>query len=169
MRKLHGEEKAAKLEREEKLAILRNVCRRAADKLKTSCRDRRELIRTEARAKVEEAKESRRRLRADYAELKRFERYAAERERGPGKRKRAHFIQESDDEVRQNIPPELLGVWERVKQVIKGTPNISRTEAFLQYVHDNENEVAIMMEEAIPSDDEFAAAYAEWAEAESVA
>lgn len=169
MRKLHGEEKAAKLEREERLDILRGVCRRASEKLKQSCRDRRELIRTEARAKVEGAKAGRKRLREDYSELKRFERHAAERERGPGKRKRAHFIQESDDEVRQNITPELLGVWERVKPVIKGTPRISRTEAFLQYVHDNEDEVAIMMEEAMPSDDEFAAAYAEWAAAESVA
>ncbi len=39
---------------------------------------------------------------------------------------------ESDDEVRSNIPPELVALFERVKRGIKASPRMSRTEAFLQ-------------------------------------
>jgi hypothetical protein len=162
MRELKADEKKAKTERERKLARLRSMCERARARLQQSCASRRELTRAEARAKVAAAKQSRRQLREDYSEIKRIERQAEERRR-KHKRLPAEAIRESDDEVRQNIDPELLPVWERVKRQIKGTPKISRTEAFLQYIEENPNEVAIIMEEAIPSDDDFAAAYAAYA------
>ena len=38
---------------------------------------------------------------------------------------------ESDDEVRSNIPPELVALFERVKRGIKASPRMSRTESFL--------------------------------------
>ncbi len=48
---------------------------------------------------------------------------------------------ESDDEVRGNIPPELLALFERVKRGIKAGPRMSRTEAFLHYAEFNPDEV----------------------------
>lgn len=48
---------------------------------------------------------------------------------------------ESDDEVRSNIPPELVALFERVKRGIKASPRMSRTEAFLHYAEENPDDV----------------------------
>jgi hypothetical protein len=42
---------------------------------------------------------------------------------------------ESDDEVRNDIDPELAPVWEKVKHRIKATPHMTRTEAFADWAH----------------------------------
>lgn len=162
MKELKAEEKAAKDERQKRLARLRQMCERARARLQQSCAARRDLARAEARAKVATAKRSRKQLQEDYREIKRFERQAEER-RKAHKRKPIEAIRESDDEVRSNIDPELYPVWDKVKRSIKGTPNMSRTEAFLQYIHDAPDEVETIMDQAMPTDDEFAAAYEAWA------
>ncbi|HVH45014.1 MAG TPA: hypothetical protein VM925_21825, partial [Labilithrix sp.] len=48
---------------------------------------------------------------------------------------------ESDDEVRSNIPEELIPLFERVKGAIVATPRMSRTEAFLKYAEEHPEEV----------------------------
>lgn len=55
--------------------------------------------------------------------------------------KRREVRQESSDEVEQNIDPGLVPVWRKHGRTIKATPHISRTEAFLQFVEENEGEV----------------------------
>jgi len=65
-------------------------------------------------------------------------------ERGrAGGRRAAEVREESDSLVRNNLDGDLvlLAVWERVKHKIKPTDKMSRTEAFLQYVHDHGEEV----------------------------
>lgn len=52
--------------------------------------------------------------------------------------------QESDDEVRGNLPPELVPVFDRVRRRIKATPRKSRTEAFLEWAEENAAEVVAM-------------------------
>ena len=54
---------------------------------------------------------------------------------------------ESDDEVRQNIPPDLIPLFDRVKRSIKATPRMSRTEAFLQYAEENPADVLEVIED----------------------
>lgn len=49
--------------------------------------------------------------------------------------------QESDDEVRSNIPPELVSLFDRVRRQIKGSPRVSRTEMFLEYAESHPDEV----------------------------
>ena len=44
---------------------------------------------------------------------------------------------ESDDEVRSNLPPELVALFNRVRRSIKGSDRQSRTEAFLHYAEEN--------------------------------
>ena len=44
---------------------------------------------------------------------------------------------ESDDEVRGNLPPELVPLFERVKRTIKASPRMTRTETFLHFVEEN--------------------------------
>lgn len=70
--------------------------------------------------------------------------------RGPGITR----VQESDDAVKQEIPAELRGLWERVKGGIRGSARRSRAEAFLEYVEQHPDEVFAATE--IPDDDEYA-------------
>jgi hypothetical protein len=88
-----------------------------------------------ARAKLE----AERRFRA---EMRRIEAQNRERKRELTPKRVARDLQtESDDEVRQNIPPELVPLFERVKRSIKGTGYHSRSEAFLHYAEENPSEV----------------------------
>jgi len=48
---------------------------------------------------------------------------------------------ESDDAVLANIDAALVPVFAKVKRAIKGTPRMTRTEAFLHWVHDHPAEV----------------------------
>ncbi len=60
--------------------------------------------------------------------------------------------EESDDDVRRNLPPELVAVFNRIGRSVKASPRRSRTEAFLQWVHDNEDEAHAIVYEAIDRD-----------------
>jgi hypothetical protein len=59
---------------------------------------------------------------------------------------------ESDDEVRRNLPPELVAVFDRMKTKIKAGPRHSRTEAFLEWVERNPDEAAGMLYEQAERD-----------------
>lgn len=54
---------------------------------------------------------------------------------------RVELAQEDDDAVRNNLPPELLVVWERVRKHIKGGKRTTRTEAFLEWAESHPDEV----------------------------
>lgn len=54
---------------------------------------------------------------------------------------------ESDDEVRGNIPPETIALFNRIRRSIKGSDRMSRTEAFLHYAEENPHEVIEAIEE----------------------
>lgn len=49
--------------------------------------------------------------------------------------------QESDQEVERNIAPELIPIWRKHKRQIRGSDRRTRTEAFEEWVHDNESDV----------------------------
>ena len=75
------------------------------------------------------------------ADLRRIERSSASRRR---EHRHATYIErraESDDEVRANIPADLVGLFERVRRSIKASPRMSRTEAFLQYAEEHPEEL----------------------------
>jgi hypothetical protein len=48
--------------------------------------------------------------------------------------------QESDADVRANLPAELVPLFNRVRAGIRGGPRTSRTEAFLKYVEEHPRE-----------------------------
>jgi hypothetical protein len=54
---------------------------------------------------------------------------------------------ESDDEVRRNLPPELVPVFNAVRKHIAASAGKSRTEAFEEWVEENSHEVAERMAE----------------------
>lgn len=68
----------------------------------------------------------------------------------PGARRRgAEARQESDDRVESNLPGDLIPIWRKVKNRIKTRdPRKTRTEAFLEWVESNTDEVEAMREAA---------------------
>ena len=93
---------------------------------------------------IEGVEKVKRVLGEERAEQRRLKLYEQPREAFLGKRsKRAGIAAvterrtESDDEVRANLGPEMLPVFEKVKRSIHATPRMTRTEALLQFVHDN--------------------------------
>ena len=64
---------------------------------------------------------------------------------------------ESDDEVRQNIPPELIPTWEVVKRGIGRSSHKSRTETFLEWVESHPNEIVFVE----PTDEDYERSYAQ--------
>jgi hypothetical protein len=75
------------------------------------------------------------------ADLRRIERANRKRRQEAPRVTRIERQAESDDEVRSNIPPELVALFERVKRGIKASPRMSRTEAFLHYAEENPDDV----------------------------
>lgn len=55
---------------------------------------------------------------------------------------------ESDSAVEANISNELMPVWNKVKRGIRGTDRMTRTEAFLHWVHDHPQAVYELQEAA---------------------
>jgi hypothetical protein len=103
-----------------------------------------------ARARAELAAEAK--YQADIRRIERSQRRKLHeaKARRPGlARSRAHERrQESDDEVRSNIPPELVPLFEKVKRSIKGSDRKTRTEAFLEYAQESPGEEWEAIEDA---------------------
>jgi hypothetical protein len=75
-------------------------------------------------------------------EMRRLEAQARARkkEARPGLASARERRAESDDEVRANIPPELVPLFDRVKRQIRASDRVTRTEAFLHYAHEHPDE-----------------------------
>ncbi|RYG88017.1 hypothetical protein EON77_01265 [bacterium] len=99
------------------------------------------------RAGVSQARAELEAERAYQADLRRLER--ANRARH-AERVTAHVKAErrgeSDDEVRQNIPADLVPLFEKVKRGIKASPVMSRSEAFLHYAEEHPDEVFALLD-----------------------
>jgi hypothetical protein len=67
-------------------------------------------------------------------------------------KRRQERREESDDEVERNLPPELVPVWRSAKRNIKAGKRRSRTEAFLEWVHDNPDDAHAIVYDAIDRD-----------------
>lgn len=150
--------------RAETLARVRAHCKaervRVREATKAKRRAERERIEAEIRAmrQAERNKCAARayRVKHDAGELLEYERAELARERRQQRLNRRVELhrarelrkvtalerrRESDDEVRANIDPELLPIWERVKSKIRAPAGASRTEAFLHWLHENADEV----------------------------
>jgi hypothetical protein len=122
------------------LEALRAAIRGERLEARRSC----DLAKGEARAlgtRTEQARAAYQAERSYQREIKRIEQgnRAAHREikRASSKERRG----ESDDEVRANIAPEYLQLFERVKRSIRAGPRQTRTEAFLKYAEEHPGEL----------------------------
>jgi hypothetical protein len=132
--------KEARAKRQERLGIIRDQCRAERKALTVSCATRR----LEARQAASDAVLQRRKAIGDVHGEERIIREADSRVRkmrGSSSRDRRA---ESDDEVRGNLPPELVPVFDSVRRGIKGTVRKSRTESFLQWAEENPGDVLAM-------------------------
>lgn len=99
--------------------------------------------------KVQSELRAQQKERRDLLRWARQEREAKAGRRSPRSRKGIETKQESDDRVEQNLEPELVVVWRRMKSKIKTAGKWqTRTEAFLHWCHDNEDEVQQIQYEA---------------------
>jgi hypothetical protein len=104
----------------------------------------------EARAIKDEIARARAELLAEkkyQSDLRRIERANRQRRKEAPKVTRIERQAESDDEVRANVAPELVPLFERVKRSIKASPRMSRTEAFLRYAEEHPDEVLVAIDD----------------------
>ena len=165
---LRAEEKAARIERRAELARARDRCvtraeevqreaaaayKRAVELAKLAklaarqvardqCALERQHARDEGAHKIEHAKREREEERRFAAELVRLEKGAkASASERRQRSRRGERRAESDDEVRGNLEPELVPLFELLKRTIKGSDRQSRTEAFRGYAEEHQAEV----------------------------
>jgi len=130
----------------------KNSSRAAYKRTVEKARAKREAARAEARSrcstdkqKVVEAYEPKvKKSSAELAEerkhqreIQRIEAANKDREKKRPKKSAGERLQEHDEEVVNNLPPELVPVWHSFKYKIKGSKRRSRYEAFMDYLHDN--------------------------------
>jgi integrase len=138
----------------EKVASLRGQLREARQRRKFALRDAKERCRAErvrarqactvrigtARAIKDDIQRARAELVAEkqyQADLRRSELANRKRRSEAPRVTRIERQAESDDEVRGNVPPELVALFERVNRSNKASPRMSRTESFLKYAEEH--------------------------------
>jgi hypothetical protein len=115
----------------------RNAARAAA---RRECELRKEHATKRAADKIALTRAKRAEEKRYQAEMRSLETYKRKQAKAAG-RSAKEKRQESDDEVRRNLPPQLLPLFERVKGKIKGSARQTRTEAFEQYAQEHRAEV----------------------------
>jgi len=143
--------KAARLNRREAVAAVKTQCRVARAKLRTVCARRAALAKEKGSAAVAARQAERNEVRAGDRVVRRGDKLHAT---GPSRLRstRGERRAESDDEVRGNLPPEMLRVFDKVRKHIKGSPRRTRTEAFLEWAEENPGEVWSMQSEEAERD-----------------
>ena len=109
-------------------------------KARQACQVRKAAIRSAALGLEERQQQRLKAERQLQQELRRSEQTAKQR-KAEFKKTSAEALAESDDRVRFNIHPELVGVFNKVRKSIKPGHHKSRTEAFLEWVEENPDDV----------------------------
>lgn len=158
-----------------RLRQIRDACREGRANVRRRVRELREETRRALRESVRQLREAERgtcetskaqaregfaiQIRGAVRDLE-MQRAHMEREygrrRGGGRISAAQLAkearEESDDEVRRNLPAELVPVFNRVRSTIKPGRRRTRTEAFLEWVHDNPDEAHSIVYDAVERD-----------------
>lgn len=127
--------KLARIARREAVQTVRAECARARVEARLSCQARAQQAKNAGAVIVTERKR-------ELADERGFERKMQKYEK-PGRLRSTAGERraESDDEVRSNLHPTMVPVFDHVHRHIKGSPRISRTESFLQWAEENPDEV----------------------------
>ena len=127
--------KEARAAKREAILGVQLDCRQKRQELRESCQLRGVRARTQGKQEIEQR-------RGELDAERRYERIQRAGDRPRALRSTsAERRQESDDEVRSNLQPEMVAVFNAVRKHIKGSPRKSRTEAFFQWAEENPDEV----------------------------
>jgi hypothetical protein len=129
----------AKALRREALERARHASKEERSAAREVCRARKAEVRSTGRGRTDQARAELRKETQFQRELRRAE--GRMRKREAARTTAAERQQESDDEVRANIDPELVPLFNRVRRSIKSSPHQSRTEAFLGWLEENPDAV----------------------------
>lgn len=132
--------------------------RAARIQARTNCAAAKDAARSEAIGALELRRRELEAEKAQRAEELRIRRIWKGGPEKKSRRKAIEAIAESDDAVLRDIDPGLAPVWEKVKREIRGTARLSRTEAFLHWLHDNADEAARIIADRAEHDVEARAA-----------
>lgn len=138
----------ARMLREQAMQRLRDAVRADREAARSTCAIRRQEARATGGTAVEQARSAREAERHFQMDLRRIERGNRKRKTSTPRASQAERRSESDDEVRANIPADLIGLFEKVKRQIKAGPRQSRTEAFLQYAEQHPGEVLAAIDDS---------------------
>jgi hypothetical protein len=110
---------------------------------RAKCRARRALVTAGGKTAASRKRAALREARKEAAFLRRLE-----RARGDEHKRRAALERraESDDEVRGNLEPDMVPIFDAVRRKISARAGASRTEAFLHWVHEHASEVWALRE-----------------------
>jgi hypothetical protein len=112
-----------------------------------ACAVRREEAKSTTSTAIQRAREELDAERKYQDDLKRIERGNREQRFGAKRATSRERRSESDDEVRSNLPPELVALFDRVKAGIKASARESRTESFLRYAEEHPDEVLVALDD----------------------
>ncbi len=177
LRTLRAHLRASKTHSRQRMREVRELCRRGRRRARELAKMIRAQKRAEAAAEIDAVQRRSRakcetrkdRARSQSADSLRRAAAALEAERqhqatmkiyeqpaqlGPKaqRRRRIEAIQESDSQVLQNIPPELVPVWRVVRGKIKSSPRRSRTEAFLEWAQEHAGDVLTIIDRQYQAD-----------------
>jgi hypothetical protein len=153
---------AARVERRHRLSAARQTCRGALVALRERQREERHQLtlthraqREQGRATCNSGKQQARdeglaleqQAASEYRDERIFQRQMRRATKPRVERSTVRERkQEDDDAVRNNLPAELIPVFDKHRRSIKGSPRRSRTEAFLEWAAENPDEVLLVQE-----------------------
>jgi len=132
--------KGARAAKRQAVATVRTDCARARVEARLNCQSRAEQAKHAGAVVITERQRELDEERGFERKMQRHEKPS--RLRSTAGERRA----ESDDEVRSNLHPTMVPVFDHVRRHIKGGPKISRTEAFLHWAEENPDEVIELMQ-----------------------
>lgn len=153
---------AARVERRQRLSAARQTCRGALFALRERQREERHQLtlthrsqREQGRATCNTGKQQARdeglaleqQAQTEYQDERRFQRQMRRATKPRVERSTVRERkQEDDDAVRNNLPAELVPVFDKHRRAIKGSARRSRTEAFLEWAAENPDEVLLVQQ-----------------------
>jgi hypothetical protein len=142
-----AERHALAAKRQAALAALREALHAERAAARRACASRKDDARARLTDDIERARAELEAERKYQADLRRIERGNRAARLGAPRTSRAERRSESDDEVRVNLPPELVPLFEKVRRSIKGSARESRTEAFMRYAEEHPREVLEILDD----------------------
>lgn len=80
-------------------------------------------------------------------EIQRIEAANKDRENRRPRKTAGERLQEHDEDVIKNLPPELIPAWHHFKGAVKGSKKRSRYEAFMDFLHDHEEAIVYVQQQ----------------------